>query len=271
MLLKLTAKIIDPHSLSAEEKELLTTELFATHKCIFDGINKEEFGKYVVDSPANYTRIQVLRFGAVIVGYIAFHAIECNVANYPVVAVRIQAGMLQQYRGQSYGQRFLMLEFLKAMIRYRVHEVWAVPLALNPVTYRALVHKFDRVWPHWGKPTPEYEQMLMDEFAAKLELQEVQNAPGVYHTGCKAKQTLQDNDTYLMSSHPAVAFFMQLNPHYYEVQGLLTLVPVSMTEAMRATGRLMLQPFRRHVGYKQRMLAVASLSVLSVIVLSQYS
>ena len=53
--------IVEPANLPAIERATFTEELYAAHNRIFSGVSRSEFARYVVNSPAEMTRIHVLR------------------------------------------------------------------------------------------------------------------------------------------------------------------------------------------------------------------
>jgi len=54
-----STEVIGPKSLSTEARNQLIDALYAVHNEIFDGVERESFAKYVVESKAEHTWIQV--------------------------------------------------------------------------------------------------------------------------------------------------------------------------------------------------------------------
>ncbi len=50
---------IYPLKLTREARQRLSRTLYKVHKHIFKGLNEEEFDHYVVNSPANFTKIYI--------------------------------------------------------------------------------------------------------------------------------------------------------------------------------------------------------------------
>ncbi|MEM7156319.1 MAG: hypothetical protein AAF799_25925 [Myxococcota bacterium] len=251
------AEIVDPHALSATERERFTDDLYAAHNRIFAGVSRAEFAAYVVDSPAEYTRIQVLRVDEEIVGYAAFHAFERDVEGGPALVLRAEVGMLAAYRRQSRCAWFLAGESLRAIMRHPGRMVWGLSCATNPATYRTLARHADQVWPHWQEPTPSREQKLMDELAEDFQLRPVDpQRPGVYHVGWQTRQSTGETRDWRDCPHPASQLYLQRNPQYTAGHGLLLLVPLTKMGLFRAFGRIITNRIRRRfVGHRpQRML-----------------
>ena len=256
------AEIVDPHTLSAAERERFTDELYAAHDRIFAGVSRGEFAAYVVDSPAEYTRIQVLRVDGQIVGYAAFHAFEREVEGCPALVLRAEVGMLAEYRRRSRCASFLAVECLRALVRHPGRTAWGLSCATNPATYRTVARHADQVWPHWQAPTPAREQQLMDALAQDFKLRPVDPArPGVYHVGWQTRQSKGEARDWRDCPHPASQLYLQRTPGYTEGHGLLMLVPMSKMGMIRACGRIVANRIRRRfVGRRpQRMLPQPSL------------
>src|SRR5262245_53023220 len=85
---------IDPKTLSSAELDALVGSLYAVHCEIFDGVSRQEFSHYVVNSPADKTRIQ-LSYGEAgdLAGYIAVHAFRRTIQGEPCTVLRAEAGL----------------------------------------------------------------------------------------------------------------------------------------------------------------------------------
>ena len=55
------AETIYPSKLTYEERQKLSKSLYKVHKRIFKGPNEKEFDHYVVNSPANVTKIVTIQ------------------------------------------------------------------------------------------------------------------------------------------------------------------------------------------------------------------
>ncbi|MCD4810143.1 MAG: hypothetical protein K8R17_09640, partial [Methanosarcinales archaeon] len=61
MLKVVSAETIYPSKLTREARQNLSESLYKVHKQIFKGLNEKEFDHYVVNSPANVTKIFIYR------------------------------------------------------------------------------------------------------------------------------------------------------------------------------------------------------------------
>ncbi|MEM9460683.1 MAG: hypothetical protein AAGF11_41320 [Myxococcota bacterium] len=112
----LTEEIINPQALSSTERERLADELYTAHQRIFEGVEREPFVAYVIDTPAVRTRIQVFRTGGLVVGYAAFHAFERSVGGRRALVLRAEVGLLPTYRRRTRDQRQLLLPARRQLV-----------------------------------------------------------------------------------------------------------------------------------------------------------
>ena len=124
----LRSEIIDPKTLEPKAKRELIAELYATHCQIFEGVSETDFAAYVVDSPAERTRIEIYRDAGRIVGYFAVHTFVRRVAGHQWVVLRAESGKLPSYRRGAKGALMVTeaLRACKALPKI-------VPLSLRPV------------------------------------------------------------------------------------------------------------------------------------------
>ena len=54
-----STRTIYPLKLTCEARQSLSRTLYKVHKHIFQGLNEDEFDHYVVNSPANFTKIYI--------------------------------------------------------------------------------------------------------------------------------------------------------------------------------------------------------------------
>ena len=91
------ADVIDPSRLSIKEKESFIDLLYQLHTRIFDGVERASFASYVVDSPADWTRIRVYKNSLnEWVGYCAVHRFDKRVFDRPCAIFRAEAGILRE-------------------------------------------------------------------------------------------------------------------------------------------------------------------------------
>ena len=99
---ELAQEIVDPAALAPHQLEVLTEDLYRVQAEVFDGVSKEAFRAYVVQSPARRTRIKVFRDEeGDAAGYVAMHAYAKSLRGEPCVVVRAEAGVRRAFRGVS--------------------------------------------------------------------------------------------------------------------------------------------------------------------------
>jgi CRP-like cAMP-binding protein len=243
-----STEVIDPKSLSAEQRHQLSTALYAVHRQIFDGVKQESFTRYVVESKAEHTWIQVHRNeeGA-IVGYFALHIFERQLGGQPSAVLRAEAGSLRAYRGGSITMRFGLKRLLRYLLENPGRKAYYLGSLVHPSSYTLLAHHFGAVWPRAEQDTPPELLAFMDGLASEFGLEAVDAVrPLVRHVGWRTRETEVEREYWQGCDKPAARFFLEANPGYGEGLGLLTLVPLTAANVLRLArtvgARMLRQP-----------------------------
>lgn len=241
----ITSEVIDPKALTPVAKQRLIDELHATHAEIFDGVSKPMFARYVVDSPAERTRIQVYRDGGRVVGYFAVHTFVRVIEGQRWVVLRAEMGKLPSYRRGAKGA-LMIAEVLRACVRYPRARKAFLGCFVHPSAYLAMGHVAPQIYPHWDKPTPRPIKTVMNSLAHDFGLDRVDAASsGVRKVGWTTRESLTDRDSWARRTDDMTRFYLSTNPGYREGHGLVILVPISLgalvdgslRQARRALGR----------------------------------
>lgn len=244
---RLVTETIVPSALDAGARGRLADELYEAHCLIFEGVDKETFVKYVVESKAQYTWIQTHRNGeGRIVGYGAAHVFEKRLAGEDVAIFRGESGMVRDYRG---GGKNIALG-IDRVVRY----MWAHPgrplyylgALVHPSGYLQLTRYADRVWPNPDCSIPVDLAALMEELGRDFGLERVAPAtPLVRKVGWVTRDEATDSNHWKDHASPAVQFFLRENPGYLQGNGLLTLVPITLGGVVRSAGRFAIHKAKR--------------------------
>jgi hypothetical protein len=228
-------EIIRPKSLSAEARSQLIDALYAVHNEIFDGVERESFAKYVVESKAEHTWIQVHKSEAgEIVGYFAFHIFERELSGVPTSVFRAEAGTLRAYRGGNVNARFGLSLALRYMLKNPGRKVYYLGSLVHPSSYSVFVKYCGEVWPRREAQTPPQLQGFMEELAAEFGLEKVDAArPLVRKVGWKTRETEAEREYWQHCDKPAARFFIEANPGYVDGNGLVTVVPATAATLLR--------------------------------------
>lgn len=239
-----TSTIIDPKTLTPAATQQLTNELYATHIQVFDGVSKSDFANYVINSPAERTRIQVYRDGPRVIGYLAVHTFVRTIQGQRWVVVRAEAGKLPAYRRAAQGT-LLIAEVLRICLRYpRAHKAM-LGCFVHPSAYVAIGHVAPQIYPHWREPTPANVQIAMTQLASDFGLAPVDHdRAGVRNVGWITRETQADRDSWARRLDPMTRTFCEQNPGYQLGHGLVVLLPISMLTLIDSS----LRHLRRELG-----------------------
>lgn len=237
-----THGVIDPHALDPAARAALTDALYASHCRIFDGVDRAGFARYVVDSPATWTRIFVLRDGdGVIRGYTAFHCFDVTHEGRSITVVRMETGFEPAYRNATVYGRFAMGCFARARAHAGRRPIYFLCSPIHPSSFVTITRSAPRAWTVPGADAATGR--LITALARTLGMKPVDGRPGVYHVGWVTRP----GPTPRRIS-PEAAFYLEANPGYTEGHGLLTVVPVTAGGIARAALRLAARRVSRLLG-----------------------
>lgn len=220
---------IDPSSLAAKERDNFFDSLYQLHSEIFDGVEKDEFVSYVIDSPADYTRIRIYKNKRQEwIGYCAVHRFNKPVSDRPLTIFRAEAGILREYRGSNQTLWFAFREAIKYRIVHPFCDIYYLGSFVHPSVLYMLSRYFGKCYPAANKPLPDVTKELMLELASIFGLAPVekQNAL-VRKVGWITKESAEDRNFWQNHTNEVVKFYIQTNPGYVNGNGLLTLVPLT--------------------------------------------
>lgn len=222
-------EVILPKSLSPEARSQLIDALYAVHGQIFDGVERESFARYVVESQAEHTWIQLHKSEAgEVVGYFALHIFERQLGGVPTAVFRAEAGTLREYRGGNVNARFGLALAVRYLLKNPGRRAYYLGSLVHPSSYTQFAKYCGEVWPRQDTQTPAELQAFMEELAAEFGLEKVDAArPLVRQVGWKTRETEAEREYWQHCDKPAARFFIEANPDYVKGMGLVTVVPVT--------------------------------------------
>lgn len=224
--LPLRNELVDPAALSEDAREALVDALFVAHEQIFAGVSREDFAAYVVHSAAERTRIQVMRAGERVVGYMAVHTFVFEIDGEQYVVLRAENGKLPAYRRSPNGN-LLAVEVARACLRYPFARKGFLACPVHPAAYLALARVAPEVYPHPERPTPRAVETIMARLGRHFHMQPVSPPrPGVREVGWITREGEADRLRWTLRRDSLTEFYLRRNPHYGRGQGLMTFAPV---------------------------------------------
>lgn len=235
--------VIDPAALAPDARAAFVDTLFACHQRIFAGVDRAQFAAYVVDSPAAWTRIFVLRDrDGALRGYGAFHLFHIEHAGQPLTVVRMEAGFERGWRSRAF-HRFVLAAFARARLS-AWGPMYFVCCPVHPSSFVSLARHAPQLWTLPDPATPAPMRPFMRALAGTLGLEAI--GDGVYRIGWitrddRAPRQISDEATR----------YMRANPGYRLGHGLFTVIPVSMGRVMRAGLSVLAAALRRTAGRRR--------------------
>lgn len=231
--------VVCPQKLDASAKEQLIERLYSVHTRIFDGVDRETFVSYVVDSAADHTYVQVHENAAgEAVGYFALHFFEKTMDGRKITVMRGEVGMISEYRGNNINARFALDQVLRYMLRNWDREIYCFACPVHPSSYSQAVRYADQVWPSHKEETPAEVVGLLQDLAREFGIRPVKKEnPLVCKVGWRTRDTAADRAYWLQKSGDAAQFYLRQNPGFVEGHGLLMVAPISLGCVLRGMGR----------------------------------
>jgi len=242
-----SSEIVVPKTLSPEARQALTESLYEVHRRIFDGVERDSFAKYVVDSKAEHTWINLHKNEAgETVGYFALHLFEKRLGGRPTAVFRAEAGSLRAYRGGNANARFVLRMALRYLLKHPERRAFYLGSLVHPSSYTLLSGHFGEVWPRREERTPPELLTFMDELATEFGLEKVEpSEPLVRRVGWRTRETEMERDYWRHCDKPAARFFVESNAGYGEGHGLVTLVPLTVSNLLSMARSLVRRKLRQ--------------------------
>ena len=230
----LSAERIDPSKLTKEQREELCEQLYQIHKKVFTGIDEEDFDHYVVNSPAMETRIFLYRNKEKeLIGYFGVHRFEKYFEEQPLVVFRAEVGLLPEYRQRDADLSFWLMEATKFKLLHPTKQVYFLYAPVSPSFYAMVARYAYKVYPRHDLNIPSPTMRLMTHLAQQFGLKQAEERnPLIRKVGWITKATDQEKSFWQSTINPHIRFYIDTNPSFIEGNGLLTLIPVTITNAV---------------------------------------
>jgi hypothetical protein len=220
--------IVVPNKLDPAARQGFIDALYKVHCEVFDGVTRDSFANYVVESQAEQTWINVHRNHAgEIVGYFALHIFERELAGKASAIFRAEAGTMRAYRGGNTNMRFALELGLPYLLRHPGRRVYYLGSLVHPSSYCLFAKHFDVIWPSTRHPPPPAVLAFMDELTNSFGLERVtSDNPLTRQVHWITRDSEVERHYWRHCDKPAARFFIEANPGYGEGDGLVTLVRV---------------------------------------------
>jgi len=245
---RIQATVLDPDALAPDVRARLTDELHVVQQEVFDGVDREAFRKYVVESPASRNWLQVYRDPeGKAVGYMALHRFDRELDGRPCAIFRAEAGTVRAWRGRTPLGGMLARALIRHQIRHPRVPIFYLGSLVHPSSYHAFARFAARIHPGLNETPPRLQKLLTDlGDAFGLSVVDPER-PLVRKVGWITRDTEVERDYWQRCEKPTVRFFVEANPGYVEGHGLLTLVPFDVRSGLIGIGRFLRGRLRRRL------------------------
>jgi len=220
--------------LSKQQREELSEKLYPIHRAVFSGLDEKDFDHYVLNSPATATRIFLYRNKQKeLIGYFGVHRFEKYVEEQTIVVFRAEVGLLPEYRQRDADLSFWLMEATKFKLLHPGKHVYFLYAPVSPSFYAMVARYIYKVYPRHDLNIPSHILRLMTHLAQQFELKSAdERNPLIRKVGWITKATDQEKAFWQSSRNPHIRFYIDTNPTFSEGNGLLTLIPVTITNAV---------------------------------------
>ena len=242
------SNVVVPNKLGSAARQELIDALYRVHCEVFDGVSRDAFAKYVVESQAEHTWINVHRnLAGEIVGYFALHVFERELAGKASAIFRAEAGTLRAYRGGNTNTRFGLKLGLPYLLRNTGRRVYYLGSLVHPSSYCLFARHFDVVWPSTRHPPPPAVLAVMDELANSFGLERVSfDNPLTRQVHWITRDSEVERAYWRQCDKPAARFFVEANPGYGKGDGLVTLVSIDSHNLRHMISTFFAERYARH-------------------------
>lgn len=238
---------IHPMSLSLKKRQELTDRLYKIHSQIFDGVDKEQFRRYVIEPKSDLTRIRLIQSeSGQDIGYITFQRFVVKSGRRNCRVYRTEVGLLPQYRGNNatFGQLFgeCAWDYIKNGFRRSMF----VATPVHPAPYMVANRSLLTMYPRPGQRIPQRVFGIMDQLSDNLGLESGSGeTPFVKKVGWIVRNTPTQKERIDNSQEPGIRFYCEQNPMYSHGNGLMILIPFSIANGAFGLGVNLLRRARK--------------------------
>jgi hypothetical protein len=185
--------------------------------------------------------------GGRLVGYIVIVYEEHEYRGKPIGVYRAHVALLPEYRGHNRTVATGLRLAIPRLVREPRRRLYFHAYLLHPSIY-VMMDKYSEVmWPTpRTDPPPEDVLDLVRFFESQGGPPRWDpSSPWVVRLATAVFENDEEIASWLRSERPSARYFFERNPHYREGGALVLLVPLTMTNLLRAVLRVATQRFRR--------------------------
>ena len=241
-----TIETLNLDEMPEADRNALADELYEVQAEVFAGVDHKRFVTYVIESPSDSNLIEVYRVEGRAVGYFALHRFDQDVGGRPTSIFRGEAGVRRAFRGRTPFARLFLRRALPWIIAHRGREHFFLGSLVHPSSYHGIARYARTVWPNPSVETPPELQQLLCDLGDRFGLERVDpDNPLIRAVGWRTRDTDVEALYWQQCSKPTAKFFVDQNPGYGEGHGMLTLVPLALSNVLPGAGSLLWGRARR--------------------------
>ena len=241
------SELIDASALGTEARRALLQRTHALEEEVFSSVEPFEAYATRVMSAQQLWIWTLEDAGGRLVGYNVIVYDEHEHRGRPIGVYRANVALRPEYRGHNRTVATGLRLALPRLVREPRRRLYFYAFLLHPSIYVLMDKYAGTMWPRPRTDPPPPEALDLLAFLESRGAPPRWNAsdPWVVRLDTSVAEDDEEIASWLRSERPAARYFFQRNPHYRRGGALVLLVPLTVTNLLRAVARVAAQRWRR--------------------------
>ena len=228
----MSTQLIRPAALSRAARARLVDELFEFQSRSCARVDRAAFERSVFAPVSDASWIRVERDGrGSCVGYRASHFLRVRISGREVGVLHSVNG------GAGPSLRSSLRDLWRARLAHPGLPLYGFACLSHPRWFEKLTNYFDAMLPGLAGSVPAEDLELMAALGDRFGLEPAGRDPLVRRVGWRPRESLAERQYWLRRQEPSVRLFVRRNPSYSSGEGLLVLIPATVSVLATAVGR----------------------------------
>lgn len=240
--------------ISPAEASALIKSLYQFHDTVFDGVDEKAFFQAMLNPHSRLNKVKVWKDGSGrIFAYCALHRADLHTGSGLISVFKVEVAVSGGQRGRALAKNFIGLNFLAHFLRRPLRKTYFISAFVHPASYRMAAGSIWKLYPSWRRLTPPSVELLMNELADKLDYVRNDERPWTRKVGWISKDDNEELHEY-WKTHPDadIRFFLERNPDYRRGNGLLSVMPFTLSNIAMSAAIRQGQRTARLLGLRRR-------------------
>ncbi|MBE7170169.1 MAG: hypothetical protein INR73_06245 [Williamsia sp.] len=214
-------------------------ELYAIFTAtLYPGMSFRKFRAFYYSKSLDYIDVTFMYSAGRQIGFYAAAFYRTTISDRPVVIGRAATGVLPGERGGKLPVWSLYAKYMRYKLRHPLAGILLTAYVANPLVYAMICKYTGIVYPRLSVDVNGEIIGLKDSILQHGNLKERELSPFVVKIHFKVQLGEDIIRRSLESNNVFVRYYLSINPHFQEQNGVLTIVPVTWENVLRSCARL---------------------------------